>query len=270
MRVHVFSDLHLEFGPIDLPEEVRSGALAELVLLAGDIDVRRRAPEWAAETFAQNVAMIGGNHEGYGESLYAMIAGSRAAAAQESRGRTCAVRYLEQETWRLAAADGTPVRVVAATLWTDFALFGPETRARAMAQAHQQMNDFYQIRIQDEARQEVRALEPMDLLRINSLSRQFLIDELSAPFGGITIVMTHHAPSMKSVPRRFRSDVAPAYANNLDDLIERHQPDLWAHGHIHQSADYRIGKTRVVCNPRGYTPDQLNPQFDPALVVEVG
>ncbi|WP_119302440.1 metallophosphoesterase family protein [Dongia deserti] len=270
MRVHVFSDLHLEFGAIELAPEVRSGALAELVLLAGDIDVRRRATSWAAETFAQHVAMIGGNHEGYGDSLFAMIAASRDAAGQASRTRQQEIRFLERETWALTSADGTPVRIIAATLWTDFALFGPETRSGAMAQAHLQMNDFYRIEVRDEVHQGTRCLEPMDVLRLHSLSRQFLTDELSAPFEGITIVMTHHAPSAKSLAGGYRrGPLAAAYASDLDALIEHYQPALWVHGHIHQSADYHIGQTRVVCNPRGYTPDALNPDFDPILVVEV-
>ena len=33
--------------------------------------------------------------------------------------------------------------------------------------------------------------------------------------------------------------------------------------------DYRVGATRVVCNPRGYLPYQPNPAFDPALVVTI-
>jgi hypothetical protein len=37
---------------------------------------------------------------------------------------------------------------------------------------------------------------------------------------------------------------------------------------VHDSVDYEIGRTRVLCNPRDYYGD--NPAFDPALVVEVG
>lgn len=270
MRIHVFSDLHLEFGAIDFAPPVRTGALAELVLLAGDIDVRRRAPDWAAATFVQRVAIIGGNHEAYGDSLFASIAAARTAASRASRGRTQEIRFLERETWRMQAADGTPLRVIAATLWTDFELFGAVARSSAMARADLQMNDFHQIRILDEHRHEPRKLEPMDVFRLHSMSRQFLETELSAPFDGITIVMTHHAPSMMSVSERFRHDpLTAAYASALDSVVERFQPALWVHGHLHESSDYRIGKTRVVCNPRGYAPDELNPRFDPELVVEV-
>ena len=51
-------------------------------------------------------------------------------------------------------------------------------------------------------------------------------------------------------------------------IRSRHQPRLWIHGHIHDSHDYTIGNTRVIANPRGYI-DELNPNFDPELVIEV-
>ena len=47
------------------------------------------------------------------------------------------------------------------------------------------------------------------------------------------------------------------------------QPALWVHGHMHESYDYEVYGTRVVCNPRGYAPDALNPDFWPDLVVDI-
>jgi Icc-related predicted phosphoesterase len=82
--------------------------------------------------------------------------------------------------------------------------------------------------------------------------------------------MTHHAPSRRSVSAAFSADpISAAYASDLEPLIERMQPQLWVHGHIHSSSDYLIGATRVICNPRGYVPMQLNSDFDPALVIEL-
>jgi Icc-related predicted phosphoesterase len=264
MRVHVFSDLHLEFGPLALSPDVRSGRLADLVLLAGDIHTQRRGPLWAAETFAQPVAMILGNHEAYGDSLDASLAAQRKSAAESAAHRRHPVRVLERETWTLEAA-GTPVRIIAATLWTDFAFFGPARRGAMMDDAHHAMNDFRMIRI-DEA----RLLTPSDCLRLHRESRVYLESELAKPFDGVTIVMTHHAPSRRSVPAAFSADpITAAYASDLEALIEQTQPQLWVHGHIHASSDYRIGATRVVCNPRGYVPIQLNADFDPALAIEL-
>lgn len=271
MRVHVFSDLHLEFGPIEFTAAVRSGALADLVLLAGDIHTKRRGPPWAAATFSQPVAMIGGNHEAYGDSLYANIAANRKEAEDASADRANPMRFLERETWALTAPDGTSVRIIAATWWTDFEVFGRDTRHRAMAHARRSMTDFHIIRVRDAVRHEPQRLDPEDVLRINAASTAYIEDELAQPFDGVTIVMTHHAPSFQSVAPQFRGDLlTAAYASAREDLIERFQPALWAHGHTHVSFDYRIGRTRVICNPRGYAPHELNPDFDPELAVEIG
>jgi predicted phosphodiesterase len=268
MRVHLFSDLHLEFGACEFPPEVRDGSLADLVLLAGDIHTGRRGPAWAAETFAAPVAMILGNHEAYGDSLYASIGAQRKSAAQASARRDHPLRLLERETFTLTTTEGTPVRVIAATLWTDFALFGAETQVRMMDAAHRAMNDFQMIDIMDSLHKEQRPLAPSDCLRLHRESRHYIESELARPFDGVTIVMTHHAPSRSSVPKNWWGDpINAAYASDLDALIEETRPHLWVHGHIHSSADYRIGATRVVCNPRGYFPSQLNPDFDPALVI---
>ena len=58
-----------------------------------------------------------------------------------------------------------------------------------------------------------------------------------------------------------------AYASNLEALIEARGPALWVHGHIHTSSDYRIGATRVVCNPRGY-PD-IESGFNASFTVDL-
>jgi predicted phosphodiesterase len=270
MRVHIFSDLHLEFAPIELPEGVRTGQLAELVLLAGDIHVKRRGPAWAADTFSQPIAMIGGNHEAYADSLYASIAANRDSAKACSVRRSNPVHFLEREAWQAIAHDGTPYRVLGATLWTDFDVFGSSRRTEAMSLAARDSNDFSRIRILDQMYGEKRRLDPSDALRIHEQTRSFLEAELSKPFDGITIVMTHHAPSLKSIRSGFSGDLLAAnYVSDLERLISEAQPDLWAHGHLHTSSDYRIGRTRVLCNPRGYHPFELNPEFDPELVVDL-
>jgi hypothetical protein len=44
---------------------------------------------------------------------------------------------------------------------------------------------------------------------------------------------------------------------------------LWIHGHMHDAFDYRVHGARIVCNPRGYAPDQLSEGFQADLVVRV-
>ena len=63
--------------------------------------------------------------------------------------------------------------------------------------------------------------------------------------------MTHHAPHRSSIHENYKaSPINPAFASHLPELVE--QADLWVHGHVHNSFDYRVGRCRVVCNPAGY------------------
>jgi predicted phosphodiesterase len=69
------------------------------------------------------------------------------------------------------------------------------------------------------------------------------------------IIVSHHAPTMRSVHERYMSDPHNVcFANNLEKQIlnMKKPPKLWIHGHTHHDFDYMIGDTRVICHPRGY------------------
>jgi Icc-related predicted phosphoesterase len=83
------------------------------------------------------------------------------------------------------------------------------------------------------------------------------------------VVVTHHAPSQRSIPANYRDDIlSAAYASQLDQFVEDSLATVWIHGHIHEQQDYIIGRTRVLCNPRGY-PDEPNENFRPDFIIEV-
>ena len=88
-----------------------------------------------------------------------------------------------------------------------------------------------------------------------------------------TIVMSHHAPTSKSVHPRFASDVLMNYAyySDLSGMILDH-PEIkyWFHGHMHDNHDYTVGDNcRVVCNPRGYAGYELNGGFDLGFTIDL-
>ena len=60
----------------------------------------------------------------------------------------------------------------------------------------------------------------------------------------------------------------PAFASDLSALF-CDRVKLWVHGHTHESMDYELGGTRVLCNPRGYLPQLPNLNFTPELLVVV-
>jgi len=271
MKIAVMSDLHLELdarladGPKDAHDFYRRPPQpeADFLVLAGDIHSGALAVDWVVRHFSIPVILLGGNHEPYGHELFRVIALSRQKAAA-TNGR---VIFLERATWECESHSGQRIRFIAATLWTDFQLHG--TPAESMVVAQDKLDDFKVIRI--ERGYKLRHLRPSDAARLHNVSVDFLREELGRSFSGTTVVITHHAPSPGSIAPRFLGDpLNPAFASNLDALIREYEPSLWIHGHMHDSFDYRIGRTRVVCNPRGYFPDQLNPKFDPLLVVEPG
>jgi hypothetical protein len=76
---------------------------------------------------------------------------------------------------------------------------------------------------------------------------------------------------MRSVAERYAEDLLSAcFASDFDRLMGYSK--LWIHGHTHDSSDYELNGTRVICNPRGYckagkAPE--NTEFNPGLVVQI-
>lgn len=254
VKVRLLSDLHIEFGTWTPPN-----IDADVVVLAGDIWKRDQGLWWASRHFPpERTIILAGNHEYYRQTYQEVMADCRAAAAE------IGCHFLENDTVVLE-----DVRFAGATLWTDFAVNGDGgLQKRAMDVAQQEMNDFQLIRWDEGGQQ--RTFEPRDAMVLHHASRCYLEAALAEPFSGPTVVVTHYLPHRMSIADRFvGSPLNPAFCSDLSGLIEEAQPELWLHGHSHDSCDYRVGKTRVVCNPRGYHPHELNPNFDPGLVLEI-
>jgi predicted phosphodiesterase len=251
MRIRVLSDLHLEFQSWNPPE-----IAADVVVLAGDIHVGDEGILWGRSHFpGAEIIYVPGNHEFYGGEMEDVRARMRHAA------RKVGVHLLDAESVVIRG-----VRFLGATLWTDFALDGQQqnTVARAMAIAQSVMVDYRAIRYKGE-----EYLSPVDTQQFHRLHAGWLRNELNKPYAGQTVVVTHHLPHAISIHGKYaRSPLNPAFASDLSELV-REPVALWIHGHTHESMDYMLGGTRVVCNPRGYLPAEPNPLFEPALVVEV-
>jgi predicted phosphodiesterase len=253
MKLHVLSDLHLEYRR---PWELQHPD-ADVIVLAGDIDVGTEGVQWAARTFSREVVYVPGNHEFYHHDAEALLPQLKAAAR-----RTGHVQVLSDEAWVFRG-----VRFLGTTLWTDFRLFGPEMRHQAMSHSERAMKDFRVIR---NGRQRLTA---EGWITWHERSLAWLRRALEEPFPGPTVVISHHLPSRHSVVTRYANALlSAAFGSNLDSLLERRRVDLWVHGHTHSSVRYTLGRTEVVCNPRGYplpTGQWENAEFRPDLVVNV-
>lgn len=248
MRLHVLSDLHLEFAPFQPP-----ATEADVIVLAGDIHTGANGLRWIAETFPERpVLYVLGNHEFYGQKIPALTQRLK----EQTRGSR--VHLLENDRIELNG-----VVFLGTTLWTDFNLGGDPVRAEIAAALG--MTDFRRIRVTPG----YRRFRPADARRRHQASRAWLESELALARGRTCVVITHHAPSPRSISAVYAGDpLNAAFASDLEPMIEASGAALWIHGHLHNARDYRVGSTRVVNNPRGY-PTELRTGFDPALVIEV-
>lgn len=101
---------------------------------------------------------------------------------------------------------------------------------------------------------------------MHRVTRGFIENTLAVSHPGPTVVVTHHAPHPASLPRS-DADLRWCDASDLTDVILDQGPDVWVHGHVHYASDYRVGRTRVVCNARGHSDERT--RFRHGLVVEV-
>jgi Icc-related predicted phosphoesterase len=88
------------------------------------------------------------------------------------------------------------------------------------------------------------------------------------------VVVGHHTPSFQSAHPMYKNEylMNGGYHSELSEFILDHpQIKLWTHGHIHHCFDYRIGETRIVCNPRGYVSDGYSEDsgWNPNIILEV-
>ena len=287
MKIYLCSDVHIEFGPL----EVHNKDNADVLILSGDIVVASAfknhdaqgilEPTKKAQDFLnffhqcstkfKDVIYVMGNHEHYNGDFATTASTLRAVLKQYPN-----IHFLDKE-----AKTIDDVTFVGGTLWTDMNKEDPVT----LYNIKRMMNDFRIVDhsgrkvtrkvpiykrdddgnpIIDEDNQYVidhyefkeytASFSPEDAVEDHKLMLKF-IDETTKDNTKKYVVVGHHAPSKQSTKPRYKNDVIMngGYSTDLSEFIlDRPQIKMWTHGHTHDGFDYMVGSTRVVCNPRGY------------------
>jgi hypothetical protein len=253
MKLYVASDLHLEFGDLQIPNR----DAVDVLILSGDILVARdldrpdergdRVQNFLRHVSGEypNVIMVMGNHEHY-HGDFAKTKGLIQQYLDQLELRN--IHLLERESLEIQG-----YRFLGGTLWTDFNRGDPLSRFDAEAR----MSDYHQVR---NSAAGYRKLKTEDTLWAHREMLEFVTQEIdqrraAGDHSPRVIVVGHHAPSRASTHPRYQSDhhLNGAYSSNLEEFIlDRPEIALWTHGHTHEDFDYMIGATRIVCNPRGY------------------
>ena len=275
MKIQIASDLHLEFGDIEI-----KNAGADVLVLSGDVCVAEdlyrhpagnvefsitatRAAKAASyrEFFARvskefdEVVYVAGNHEFYHGKW-----GTTADILRNEVSVFPNIHFLENEVFVYKG-----VTFIGATLWTDMNKGDPLT----LHAIRDMLNDFSVVRDDTKG---YSALRPATVMQAHRKTVSYINAVVSEQPEDKFVVVTHHAPSFQSVHENYRGETIMngAYASDLSDLIlDRPQIKLWTHGHMHDPQDYMLGDTRIVCNPRGYMGEHRTGNFDDAKVVEV-
>ncbi|MSN26183.1 MAG: hypothetical protein GJV46_09990 [Geobacter sp.] len=263
MLVRPFSDIHTEFWQpnkinriLDMVVPPLTTDRDTIALVAGDIGLAHRQETWLkvvsllAKRFLA-VIYVEGNHFFYHNDFFGRIQELKTKLSIPKN-----VHFLENES-----VDINGIMFIGATLWTDF--LGKDFFK--MQNARKNMNDFAVIKKADGMR-----LMPEETVDLFHESKRFIFESLATACDKKTVVVTHHGVSPLSINERFREDsLNCAFMTDLSNEIIDLGPDLWIHGHTHNSFDYTLGKTRVVVNPYGYKDVEVNPQYDKRLIIEL-
>jgi len=291
MKVAIASDVHLEFGPLNL--ENSEGA--DVLVLSGDICTAKDLDYSGAmygdlpnsvragrmhDFFKQaskefkHVVYVMGNHEHYNYDFKYTASKIKGELAHYEN-----IYVLDRE---VKVIDD--VTFVGGTMWTDMNKRDPLT----LHHMTRMMNDFRCVT--NSNRQVYRTVPLYEYNEDGSLKKDekgnmievgtkkkaydamFSPEDAADEFDKFVqylqvvtaflgedpkkyVVCTHHSPSHKSCHPRYKHDqiMNGGYHSDLEEFImDRPNIKLWTHGHTHEDFDYMVGETRVVCNPRGY------------------
>lgn len=253
MNIKVLSDLHLEFEKPDCEFNPGTG---DVLVLAGDIctaidlkedlfNMKRVYKEFfrkCSEGF-NKVFYVMGNHEHYHHTF-----NQTARVLRQHLPSNFTLLDNSSEFYN-------GVHFVGGTMWGNFC--GEDEKMMELGE--ERMNDYQTIDYSFTK----PGLFPSDTVQEHNYTVQWFKQVLPTLRGKVVMV-THHAPSFRSISEDYvTSDTIGAYASDVEEVIYAHEPDIWVHGHIHDTRDYFIGNTRILCNPKGYPrKDDTNGNFD--------
>jgi Icc-related predicted phosphoesterase len=264
MKIAYASDVHVEFGPIEIYNEQN----ADVLILAGDIIVADKLFDKGERHYLdgrefkvsmsdrfhaffqqvceefKDVIYILGNHEYYNGDFANTLSNIK-----EKLSYLKNLHILEKE--KLLLND---VTFLCGTMWTDF----NKNDEYAMGLIERRMNDFQIIKNTNKVLKD-GYLTPIfsanDAYKEHQDFMNFIKEELSKEDTKKVVMVTHHCPSSICIPEKYRGDTTmnPGYVSNLEDFIlDNPKIKAWICGHSHRRLDAMIGSTNIIMNCRGY------------------
>lgn len=252
MLIQYCSDLHLEFP--QNKKYLRKNPLVptgDILILAGDIvpfvqmDEHTDFFNYLSDNFEQTF-WVPGNHEYYGFDTATKGASFKEAVRTN-------VLLLNNQVITLKN-----IALIFSTLWSNIPVDN-------FLNVVSRLTDFRAIYSSG------NFLSPVDYNLLHQQDLNFLIDVLQNNTAAVKMVITHHAPTFLNYPAKYKNDVLNvAFATELKNLIENYEIDYWQYGHHHvNSAEYIIGRTKLITNQLGYIKYKENKGFNNAATINI-
>ena len=244
-KIGILSDLHLEASSINI---VNPGW--DILVLAGDISSEISLLGNFLSYYCPNdipIVYVLGNHEYEGKRLEDVVPKLKELLLDFPN-----VHLLQNESVII-----DDIKFIGTTLWSNFEGSGIHFKKEVKSWAKSNIVDFSHIYTKNLEKTvhgpNYKTLTPDEMENQFNEAYKFLEYELkNNPFNGKKFVVTHFAPTKKSGHPKYKNDLMNAYwVNDLENLMGF--SDYWVHGHTHNSFEYEIEGTKVICNPRGYS-----------------
>lgn len=257
MKINIISDLHVDRGEYNAPF-IKS----DLLIIAGDISsVSREEYIQFLQTIPheQRTIIIMGNHEPlkYAHNM------------AETYIKDILVRFPHITLLENSSIIIDGIRFLGTTLWSDFMSAGKEhyQTNKEMVEKSFKFPEDHIINHETSDKEPIRGCFSENKTK---KAQKYLIEQMKTPFNGKTVVITHFPPSKESAETAYIGSSLSAYWVNHYEYLFDYAPEVWIHGHIHESKDYMTQKgTRVVCNPRGNMKKTMNKTYNPNFCIEV-
>jgi predicted phosphohydrolase len=252
MKIQYASDLHLEFQENrKFLKKYPIKSKGDILILAGDIMPFTQLNNhsgffnYISDNF-QVTYWIPGNHEYY----YFDAATKCGAINEKIRENVLLVNNVS-----ILYDD---IKLIFSTLWS-------KIRPSCQWQIERGVSDFHAIKYNG------FRFSSEQFNRLHEESLDFIVSEISKKDNYKSVVVTHHTPTLKNYPEKYKGSVInDAFAVELFDIIEIYKPALWIYGHTHfNTPDFNIGSTILITNQLGYVSHGEHLSFDTAKTITI-
>jgi predicted phosphohydrolase len=208
--IQVCSDIHLEKGDIN---KIQFNNIiiknADILVLAGDIgnpftNIYRNFIDYCSKLFI-HVLIISGNHEYYYNDIYETDKEIDIISSKYTN-----VHYLNNRIF-----EYNKIIFVGTTLWSYIPNSTDKLELNKMKD-YEYINDY----------------NPNKCNELFKKNLNFIKDKINKYNN--CIIITHHAPSYKCIPDKFKGDIVNCcFASELDELLENKNIIKWVYGHTH-------------------------------------